>query len=172
MKKCLDICCGRGGWTRGFLNRGFEVVGVDLHRHPDYPTGVLLCDILALDGALFRGFDVVVASPPCDVFARLDKGWIRDKGNIAWAVTLFRRCEEIAREAGAPLILENVRGAQKVVGRAVAHFDSYYLWGDGVPALLPSHTHARWKECRSSSRPDLRAEIPLCLADYVAGCYA
>ncbi len=35
-----------------------------------------------------------------------------------------------------PLIVENVRGAQKWVGRAKWHFGSYYLWGD-VPALMP-----------------------------------
>jgi len=35
-----------------------------------------------------------------------------------------------------PLIVENVRGAQKWVGQAAWHFGSYYLWGD-VPALMP-----------------------------------
>ena len=35
-----------------------------------------------------------------------------------------------------PLIVENVRGAQKWVGRARWNFGSFYLWGD-VPALMP-----------------------------------
>jgi hypothetical protein len=35
-----------------------------------------------------------------------------------------------------PLIVENVQGAQRWVGRARWHFGSYYLWGD-VPALMP-----------------------------------
>ncbi len=34
------------------------------------------------------------------------------------------------------MIVENVRGAQKWVGRARWHFGSYFLWGD-VPALMP-----------------------------------
>jgi hypothetical protein len=34
------------------------------------------------------------------------------------------------------MVLENVRGLQKFLGRAVAHYGSYYLWGD-VPLLLP-----------------------------------
>lgn len=42
----------------------------------------------------------------------------------------------IAKEAGLPLVLENVRGAQWFMGRAQARFGSYYLWGD-VPLLLP-----------------------------------
>jgi hypothetical protein len=49
---------------------------------------------------------------------------------------LFRACFRIAAEAGRPIIVENVKGAQKFVGRAVWHFGSYYLWGD-VPALMP-----------------------------------
>lgn len=35
-----------------------------------------------------------------------------------------------------PLIVENVCGAQRWVGRARAHYGSFYLWGD-VPALMP-----------------------------------
>ena len=51
-------------------------------------------------------------------------------------VTLFEACFRIQREASEaagrfiPLIVENVRGAQKWVGRAKANFGSYYLWGD------------------------------------------
>jgi hypothetical protein len=55
---------------------------------------------------------------------------------------LFETCFRIQREAceaagrHIPLIVENVRGAQKWVGRARWSFGSYYLWGD-VPALMP-----------------------------------
>jgi hypothetical protein len=35
-----------------------------------------------------------------------------------------------------PLVVENVRGAQPWVGRAVWNYGSFYLWGD-VPALMP-----------------------------------
>jgi hypothetical protein len=34
------------------------------------------------------------------------------------------------------MVVENVNGAQKWVGKARWHFGSYYLWGD-VPALMP-----------------------------------
>jgi hypothetical protein len=56
--------------------------------------------------------------------------------------TLFEACFRIQREAckaagrHVPLVVENVRGAQKWVGRARWNFGSYYLWGD-VPALMP-----------------------------------
>lgn len=55
---------------------------------------------------------------------------------------LFDACFRIQREACAaagrhiPLVVENVRGAQKWVGRSRWHFGSFHLWGD-VPALMP-----------------------------------
>ena len=41
-----------------------------------------------------------------------------------------------------PLIVENVCGAQKWVGRAKWHYGSFYLWGD-VPALMPFTKHVK-----------------------------
>jgi hypothetical protein len=40
------------------------------------------------------------------------------------------------RKRYIPMVVENVRGAQKWVGRARWNFGSFYLWGD-VPALMP-----------------------------------
>lgn len=55
-----------------------------------------------------------------------------------------------------PLIVENVRGAQKWVGRAWWNYGSFYLWGD-VPALMPMTMRAvKWGDCngkRFDERP-------------------
>jgi hypothetical protein len=50
----------------------------------------------------------------------------------------FRIQREASEAAGRhiPMVVENVRGAQKWVGRAAWHYGSFYLWGD-VPALMP-----------------------------------
>lgn len=50
----------------------------------------------------------------------------------------FRIQREACEAAGhhIPMVVENVRGAQKWVGRASWNYGSYYLWGD-VPALMP-----------------------------------
>jgi hypothetical protein len=51
-------------------------------------------------------------------------------------IDLFNQCFRIQREAieaaghYIPLVIENVRGAQRWVGRARANYGSYYLWGD------------------------------------------
>jgi hypothetical protein len=68
--------------------------------------------------------------------------WKRAKALPPPDNTLFEACFRIQREANAvadhyiPLVVENVCGAQKWVGRARWHFGSFYLWGD-VPALMP-----------------------------------
>ena len=68
--------------------------------------------------------------------------WKRAKARPPPDNTLFNECFRIQREASEaaghyiPLIVENVRGAQKWVGRARWNYGSFYLWGD-VPALMP-----------------------------------
>jgi hypothetical protein len=69
--------------------------------------------------------------------------WERDSpfGNFTLN-DLFNACFRIQREASEaagrhiPLVVENVVGAQRWVGRAAWHHGSFYLWGD-VPALMP-----------------------------------
>lgn len=85
--------------------------------------------------------------------------------NVADLTRLFDACFRIQREASQaagkriPLVVENVRGAQPWVGRAVWKYGSYYLWGD-VPALVPLPSKALRKGCtpgaskRGFSGPD------------------
>jgi hypothetical protein len=68
--------------------------------------------------------------------------WKRAKALPPPDNSLFEACFRIQREACEaanryiPLVVDNVCGAQKWVGRARWHYGSYYLWGD-VPALMP-----------------------------------
>jgi len=60
----------------------------------------------------------------------------------SWQKDTSASCFRIQREASEasgshiPLVLENVKGAQRWIGPAKWHYGSYYLWGD-VPALMP-----------------------------------
>ena len=62
--------------------------------------------------------------------------------DVKQLTALFDACFRIQREACEasgryiPLVVENVRGAQRWVGRSRYHFGSFHLWGD-VPALMP-----------------------------------
>jgi hypothetical protein len=153
---CIDLYCGLGGWAEGFLSEGYRVIGFDLERH-DYGTGgypgeLVLRDVLTLRGSEFVDAAVIVASPPCQRYSYMAMPWRKAKALAAWyresleriaeLNELFDACFRIQREACAaagreiPLIVENVRGAQRWVGYAKWHFGSYFLWGD-VPALMP-----------------------------------
>lgn len=61
---------------------------------------------------------------------------------------LFDACFRIQREASEakgehiPMVVENVRSAQRWLGKARGSFGSFFLWGD-VPILLPKPHKAR-----------------------------
>lgn len=69
---CIDLFCGLGGWTEGFLGEGYDVVGFDIERHvygdQKYPAQLVLQDVLTLHGSQFKNAAVIVASPPCQAY--------------------------------------------------------------------------------------------------------
>ncbi len=142
----VDLFCGLGGWTEGLLAEGYDVIGFDIERHEygahRYPAQLVIQDVLTLHGAQFRDAALIVASPPCQAYSYRAMPWKRAKALPPPDNTLFDACFRIQREASAaagrhiPMIVENVRGAQKWVGRARWNYGSFYLWGD-VPALMP-----------------------------------
>lgn len=154
----IDLCCGLGGWAEGLLAEGYEVIGYDTEAH-DYGTGgypgmLILQDITTLHGSQFKDVALFVASPPCQNYSYMAMPWSRGKAKAAAIEAddtgemrrelnlLFNTCFRIQREACEaagryiPMIVENVRGAQKWVGPAKWNYGSFYLWGD-VPALMP-----------------------------------
>jgi hypothetical protein len=142
----IDLFCGLGGWTEGLLAEGYYVVGFDVERHhygdAKYPAQLVLQDVLTLHGRQFKDAALIVASPPCQAYSYRAMPWKRAKALPPPDNSLFEACFRIQREASEaagrhiPLVVENVRGAQKWVGRARWNFGSFYLWGD-VPALMP-----------------------------------
>ncbi len=96
--------------------------------------------------------------------------WTRAKNPPEPDLSLVQACFRIASEAGVPLILENVRGAVPYLGHPMVRYGSRYLWGDGVPALVPFAPTSQ-KERLSSSQRRERAIIPMCLSSHIARCY-
>lgn len=158
---CIDLFCGLGGWSEAFLAEGYECVGYDIEAHDygsgGYPGTLVLRDIRSIHGSEFKDAAVIVASPPCQGYSYRAMPWSRAKALPPPDNALFEACFRIQREASEaaghyiPLIVENVRGAQKWVGRARWHYGSFFLWGD-VPALMPmtvsavKHDGSGWRE--------------------------
>jgi len=137
----IDLFCGLGGWTEGLLAEGFDVVGFDIERR-EYPGQLVIQDVMTLHGRQFKDVALIVASPPCQGYSYRAMPWSRAKALPPPDNSLFEACFRIQCEASdaaghrIPMVVENVRGAQKWVGRAKWHYGSFYLWGD-VPALMP-----------------------------------
>ena len=152
----IDLYAGLGGWTEGLLAEGFDVIGFDIERHiygeHRYPAQLVLQDVLTLHGRQFKDAMLIVASPPCQEYSYMAMPWSKAKAiaaeyrsgkrDVKKLTALFDACFRIQREAceaagrHIPLIVENVKGAQKWVGRSRWNFGSFHLWGD-VPALMP-----------------------------------
>ena len=150
----VDLFCGLGGWTEGLLAAGYSAVGFDIERHVygehRYPAQLVIQDVLTLHGSQFKDAALLVASPPCQAYSYRAMPWKKAKALPPPDNSLFEACFRIQREAieaaghHIPLVVENVCGAQKWVGRARWHFGSFYLWGD-VPALMPIPAKRRMK---------------------------
>jgi len=142
----IDLFCGLGGWTEGLLAEGYRVVGFDIERHAygdaKYPAQLVLQDVLTLHGSQFKDAALIVASPPCQAYSYRAMPWKRAKALPPPDNSLFEACFRIQREAieaaghHIPLVVENVRGAQRWVGRSRWNYGSFHLWGD-IPALMP-----------------------------------
>jgi hypothetical protein len=142
----IDLYAGLGGWTEGLLAEGYRVIGFDNEQHvygeARYPAQLVIQDVLTLHGRQFKDAALIVASPPCQAYSYRAMPWKRAKALPPPDNTLFEACFRIQREASeaaghwVPMVVENVCGAQKWVGRARWHYGSFYLWGD-VPALMP-----------------------------------
>src|SRR6266700_1704986 len=105
--RLLDLFCGAGGAAMGYHRAGFDVVGVDIKPHPDYPFPMIAMDALdALAGAVrLDRFDVIHASPPCQAYSALRVL------NTATYPDLVKPVREGLRQWGGPYVIENVPGA-------------------------------------------------------------
>jgi len=126
---CIDLGCGKGGWTLGFQAEGYRCIGFDVVNH-GYPGDLILQDVRTIDGTKLRHGTVIVASMPCEEFSRHAMPWTRARNPPLPDLSLIEACWRIAKEANLPIVMENVREAQRWLGTAKAHYGAQYLWGD------------------------------------------
>lgn len=165
----------------------------------------MIQDVLTIHGSQFRDADLIVASPPCQEYSYMAMPWSRAKQieaeyldgtrNRADLTALFDACFRIQREACEasgryiPLVVENVRGAQKWVGRSRWSMGAFHLWGD-VPAVMPygsaSKQPGHWFKDSGTASGSARfgskskerkewsarvAKIPIELSVHIARCW-
>ncbi len=106
--RVLDLYCAAGGAAMGYHQAGFEVVGVDINRQPNYPFEFHQDDALTYP---LDGFDLIHASPPCQLYTRKEASWGRPRTYFYEHPDLLGPTKERLIESGNPWIIENVVGA-------------------------------------------------------------
>jgi DNA (cytosine-5)-methyltransferase 1 len=101
--RLLDLFCGAGGCSVGYARAGFQVVGVDNAPQPRYPYEFVQADALTFP---LDGYDVIHASPPCQLFSQATSKEARDNHPDYLRPILDR-----LREHGGLWVVENVPGA-------------------------------------------------------------
>ena len=68
--KLLDLFCGAGGCSYGYMQAGFDIkAGVDLDNQPNYPFDFFQGDWLDGFNKFKNQVDVIHASPPCQAYS-------------------------------------------------------------------------------------------------------
>lgn len=99
----VDLFCCAGGASRGIAAAGFEVVGVDIRPHKNYPFKFHQADALTFP---LDGFHFAWASPPCQGYTAL-----RHAPGTKGAPLLIEQVRERLKASGIPYVIENVEGA-------------------------------------------------------------
>ncbi len=112
--RLLDAFCGAGGCSVGYQRAGFDVTGVDIEPHDDYPFPLLEDDALVvLDNLQYLAtFDAIHASPPCQGYTTMSNRWRGKGGKADSHLDLIPAVRDALLAWGGPYVLENVPGAR------------------------------------------------------------
>lgn len=139
--RLLDLFCGAGGCSVGYARAGFDVVGVDIEPHPDYPFALMVEDALKVLGRprYLAKFDVIHASPPCQARTTMSNRW-RGKGGAADRhVNLIPEVRDALVQWGAPYVIENVPGARRDLRHPITLHGGMFGLGVYRPRLFESN---------------------------------
>jgi DNA (cytosine-5)-methyltransferase 1 len=102
----LDLFCGAGGAAKGYQDAGFEVIGVDIARQPNFPSTFLQRDVM--EAGMIEELvkwchpTAIHASPPCQFYSPLRAYTQKEYPDLVNAV----RAGLVA--TGTPWVIENV----------------------------------------------------------------
>lgn len=136
--RLLDLYCGAGGCSVGYARAGFDVVGVDIEPHPDYPFELIVGDAMntLADLDFLGGFDVIHASPPCPRYSTATPEANRDNHP-----DLVEPTRELLNAWGGTYVIENVPGAplRNPVLLCGGSFGLFTVCRDGKTRWLQRH---------------------------------
>jgi DNA (cytosine-5)-methyltransferase 1 len=147
----LDLYCCAGGVSRGLIDAGFHVTGIDIVHQPRYVGERFICaDVLSLTPEFLRSFDFVWSSPPCRALSTM-----RHVHNAKPHLNLIPQTRELLQTAGRPYVIENVEDARPHLrnpillcgtmfdlGAAGRELQRHRLFETSFPVAAPSCVHS------------------------------
>jgi DNA (cytosine-5)-methyltransferase 1 len=114
--RLLDLFCGAGMASDGYVAAGFEVVGVDNKPQPHYPYQFVQADALGvLDRWQDGYFQAIHASPPCQIFTRAKHLRDAQGSSSKEQIDLLTPTLAKLKSMRVPWIVENVEGAKSLM---------------------------------------------------------
>jgi hypothetical protein len=166
----LDLFCCAGGAAKGYMDAGFDVVGVDLEPQPDYPGTFVQGD--ALDYLRYGHVkpDAVHASPPCQRDCTLTVGTNESRGWGNHHTSLTAAVSHALTWSGVPYVIEQPQGRTTIrrdltlcgemFGLGVIRHRLFELggWGMRQPEHIAHRGRVRgWRHGRYSDGPYVAA---------------
>jgi DNA (cytosine-5)-methyltransferase 1 len=179
--KLLDLFCGAGGAGMGYYRAGFDVYGVDIEDHRDYPAPLRVEDALTVLDRVTRAgheliftrppivagwgvdaptwvdpsdFDAIHASPPCQGYTTMSNRWRGAGGKADGHGRLIGEVRELLKQWGGPYVIENVPGARPHMHSPVTLAGGAFGLGVERPRLFESNVAL-------SAPPRVRVADPL-----------
>jgi DNA (cytosine-5)-methyltransferase 1 len=133
--KIIDLFCGAGGFSLGFINEGFKVelandieaVAIETYtfNHPDISTNKILNGdikeiVTNIDKYLDTDIDVIIGGPPCQSFSSANQQRVIDDPRNILYTYYIKAVEKVQPKF---ILMENVRGMIKVANQVIEDFD-------------------------------------------------
>lgn len=133
----VDLFSGRGGWVKGFQAHGWHCIAIDINPQSENPADVFIQADIAHLYELPEA-DFYCCSPPCEQFSVHGMKHFHPNPKWPWlGIALFEHARKLIEATGKPYVMENVRAAQRFIGKAGKQCGSFLLWGSGLPILWP-----------------------------------
>ena len=142
-----DLCCRKGGSTKGYQRVGALVLGVDLYPQPGYPgDGFVQGDVVAAllelksagDVAGFGRPDLIHAGPPCQD-ANTATMTNRKRGIVDDHQQLVPVIRELLEAIGIPYVIEQPTSSRKGTIRRDVTLCMDAFKGDRPPPWVQKH---------------------------------